>query len=368
MNRIYTKPMLVLSGCLAAGLSGCSQTLYYGGAVSDGGGATDSDGRPPDTLKRGLCGAAEGQLFGEEHPWNQAVDERPLDDESDAVIAFLDEAGSWPGLFEIAGVDRGAYGLPVLVAGDAPRESFDIREDAFWRPHCDYTGVPLPEGGAVEAEADYECRRGGDCHLVVLDEDACRLYEMYRASRTDDGFLGGCLAVWDLTGAYTPTLRGDGCTSAEAAGLPIAPLTFSADEIAAGEIRHALRFSMPNEHVRASVYVRPATHTSDETSGGPGAPPRGARLRLKATFDDSDLSPEARILTAALKRYGMILTDPGDVTFVAEDDRFTANRWDAVGMDSDALSSLRWSDFEVVEGGERFLFDDGACERTVIEE
>src|SRR5690606_26562889 len=106
--------------------------------------------------------------------------------------------------------------------------------------------VPIPEGGAIEGESGYACTSDGDCHLLVLDVAECRLYEMWRANLAAQGFRGGCLAAWDLTQSYSPTLRGDCCTSADAAGLPIAAHLCTADEIAAGRIEHAIRFILPN--------------------------------------------------------------------------------------------------------------------------
>ncbi len=351
---------------------GCTRTLYYEDRPAFKDTASDTGQGAVDGEKAGICGASTGRLFSDDYPWNQPVEDSPLDAESDAVIGYLDEIGSRPGLFEIEGANGAAadsYGMAVLIAKKADEPvPFDIRESDFWTPHCDHVPVPLPSRGAVEGETGYACLHGGDCHLVVLDKEACLLYEMYRADRTDERFTGGCLAVWDLSSPYTPTLRGDCCTGAEAAGLPIAPLTFSADEIARGTIPHALRFSLPSAFVRAGIFVRPATHTSTETTGGAAAPPRGARLRLKKSYSDADLTPPAKIVAAALKKYGMILTDPGEVTFIGEDERFTVHTWREVGVDSNALVSLRWIDFEVVDGGERFSIENCRCERDPLDE
>ena len=360
----------------AVWLWGCSKTLYYADVVDGSDSTSDTNtgtlNGDVDDEKRGICGASSGQLFGSEYPWNQRVDELPLDPESDDIIDYLTALGDWPGLFEIAGANGAAnesYGMPVLMAGnDTPEIPFVIREDSFWLPACDYVSIPLPAAGAVEGEVDYGCQHDGSCHLVILDRDDCLLYEMYRGAKMSDSFRGGCLALWDLLLPFASSLRGDCCTSAEAAGLPIAPLTFSADEIAVGEIAHAIRFSIPTEYVRPGIFVRPATHTSVETYGSEFAPPRGARLRLKATYSLPAVPAAARIIVTALKKYGMILADPGHTTFVAEDERFTANTWAAVGLNSASLMSLKWSDFEVVDGGERFQISGCRCERDAIDE
>jgi serine/threonine-protein kinase len=144
---------------------------------------------------------------------------------------------------------------------------------------------------------------------------------------------------------------------------------FTADEIAAGEIPHAIRFILPNEHMRERIYVRPATHSTGATSGPPTAPPYGARLRLKASFDDSGLNAAARVVAQALRTYGMILSDGGNLTFTAANDRFTTAKWAEVGLGPGDLTSLSWTDFEVPELGERYAWDSGCdCQRTPIEE
>jgi serine/threonine-protein kinase len=259
------------------------------------------------------------------------------------------------------------YGIVVLNANaSTPHRNFTPSDD-FYDPDCDSAPPPMPAGGALEGESGYACDNDGDCHLIVVDSAACRLYEMWRANATSSSFQGGCQAVWDLRASYRPTLRGDCCTSADAAGLPIAAHLFSADEIAAGHINHAIRFILPNEHMRARIYVRPATHSTQATSGPAAAPPYGSRLRLKATFDESKLSTGARVVAKALKEYGMILSDGGNVTFTAASDRFTTAKWPDVHLAARDLTSLRWTDFEVVELGTRYTFNSSCdCSRTPI--
>jgi len=155
-----------------------------------------------------------------------------------------------------------------------------------------------------------------------------RLYEMWRANITAAGFNGGCLAVWDTARVPPPNGRGEQCTSADAAGLPIAPLLFSADEVAAGSIDHAIRFILPNARIRARTYVHPATHATGATTGPATAPPYGARLRLRADYPLASLPNEgARVVARALQRYGMILADGGNVALTAQSDRFTRAKW-----------------------------------------
>jgi serine/threonine-protein kinase len=223
------------------------------------------------------------------------------------------------------------------------------------------------EGGAIEGEEGYACASDGDCHLIVRAAHECRLYEMWRADRGDE-FTGGCLAVWEIDRVYPDTGRGDFCTSADAAGFPIAPLLFSADEIAAGEIKHAIRFILPNDRIRELMFVRPGTHSTRATSAPEDAPPYAARLRLKADADLSGLNDAAQVVARALQRYGMLLADAGNLTFTAKSDRFDAHSWEEVGFGPHDLKGLAWSDFEVVDSGAPIDWESGSCEREPIED
>jgi len=222
------------------------------------------------------------------------------------------------------------------------------RTGDFYSPDCDHVPMPVPPGGALEGESGYECTTDGDCHLIVVHRPTKTLYEMWRADIVGPTFNGGCAAVWDLTKAYPATLRGEQCTSADAAGFPIAAMLFSADEVARGSIDHAIRFILPNARMRAGVYVRPATHAGGP-SGGASLPPYGVRFRLRADYPIASLPTEgARVVARALQKYGMILSDGGNIALTAQSDRFTTSKWSEVGVDSRSLSAIRVTDMEVV--------------------
>jgi serine/threonine-protein kinase len=263
------------------------------------------------------------------------------------VIANLDRAGWGSGRMQID------FSIEVLDAGPStPFLAFTPTADHF-RPDCDLDPVPVPAGGALEGEAGYECRHDGDCHLIVTDRAQQRLYEMWRANIVGGVFRGGCLAVWDMSRVYPPSGRGEQCTSADAAGFPIAALLFSADEVAAGRIDHAIRFILPNETIRAAEYVHPATHGTRATKGPPDAPPYGARLRLRADYPLATLPGEgARVVARAMQRYGMLLADGGRIALTAQSDRFTRAKWTGLLGPLD-LQALQPRDFEMVEAGER---------------
>lgn len=288
-------------------------------------------------------------LFSASNAWNQRVDSAPLHAQSAAMLAQLKAAGGW-GAGDTMRID---FSINVLEASAAtPFRQFTPNGN-FWSPDCDEVAFPAPEGGAVEGEDGYACTQGGDCHLLVVDRSGAKLYEMYSASISGGKFSGGCAVVWDLSRSYPAELRGDQCTSSDAAGLPIAPLLFSADEIAAGSIDHAIRFILPNNRMRAKAYVRPATHAGAPSSTNPLAIPYGSRLRLRADYPLETLpSDAARVIARAMQRYGMILADGGNIALTARNDRFTEHSWAEVGIeDSYPVANLKVEDFEVVDTG-----------------
>ncbi len=320
-------------GLLAMLLAGgCGETPD--GGSSEGGARSGSAGR-------GAYFPA-GSMFFQRDVSNVA----PAADSS-SIISALRSAGGW-GNGNVMQID---FSLEVVQAdAGTPRRSFTPTDD-FYEPDCDRSEIPIPPGGALEGESGYECRSDGDCHLIVFAPFENRLYEMWRADIRGSAFHGGCLAVWRTDRAYDERLRGDQCTSADAAGFPIAPLLFSADEVAAGEVAHAIRFILPNNRIRASRYVRPATHGT-RTSGGTNTPPYGAHFRLRRDYPlDALPNDAARVVARALQRYGMYQADGGQIALTAQSDRFTQAKWEQVGLAPRVLSRLTVDDFEVIDHG-----------------
>lgn len=349
-----------------ATLSGGAPALGGGTSTSGGSGLAGSSTTSTNTAGGASaavtddCGNASGQLFPPGSVWNTPIDSAALDAESATVINYLQTNHTAGARFQID------FSIKVLEAtASTPMQAFTTSGD-FYEPDCDPGPIPLPAGGSLEGESGYACESDGDCHLIVIDRRTCRLHEMWRANFVGNSYEGGCQVIWDLKTVYPANMRGDYCTSADAAGLPIAAHLFSADEVKAGSIEHAIRFILPNSLMRANLYVHPATHSTGATSGPAAAPPYGARLRLKASTDISGLTAGAQIVAKGLKKYGMILSDGGNLTFTGMADDYTTAKWSEVGLSAQDLKPLKWSDFEMVDGGERINWRAGDCPHTPI--
>ncbi len=287
--------------------------------------------------------------------WTQDISHAPVDPQSDDIINWLAAAGGW-GNGNKMQVD---FALRVLVANaSTPRVHFYKGPGWMAADSDNIASIPLPTGGGIEGETGYQCTvTGSDCHLIVVDRANAKLYEAYQANSSGSVVLADFLAVWDLNRIYPPSGRGDQCTSADAAGFPIAPLLFNADELATGGINHAIRFILPNLRIRAHVFVHPATH-----AGAPRGPeialPMGAHLRLKASYDLSRLSPAAQVVARAMQKYGIFLSDGGDIALTAQSDADTTAKYADVDFDSHSLFPLKVTDFEVLKLGEPIPLTD----------
>ncbi len=218
----------------------------------------------------------------------------------------------------------------ATVPGTQPRVpvTFDHGDESDPGPY------PIPPDPPIEGGASST----GDRHVLVVDRDACVLYELYRAYPNPDGsWHAGSGAIFPLT---SNALRPAGWTSADAAGLPILPGLARYDEVADGEINHALRFTAS---VTQRAYLWPARHYASSNTG-PTVPPMGTRVRLKASYDISGFSPTNRVILQALKTYGMILADNGSNWFISG---VPDSRWNDTDLRS--LRNVLGSAFEVVD-------------------
>jgi hypothetical protein len=287
--------------------------------------------------------------------WTQDISHAPLDPQSDDMINWLAGAGGW-GNGNKMQVD---FAIRVLQANaSTPVVHFYKGPGWMAADSDDITSIPLPTGGGIEGQPGYKCNiDDNDCHLIVVDRTHGKLYEAYQANSSGSVVLANFVAVWDLNRIYPPSGRGDQCTSADAAGFPIAPLLFNADELATGSINHAIRSILPNPRIRAHVFVHPATH-----AGAPRGPdialPMGAHLRLKASYDVSRLSPSAQVVARAMQKYGIYLSDGGAIALGAQNDADTAAKYADVGFDSHSMFPLKVTDFEVLKLGDPIRLTD----------
>ena len=239
-------------------------------------------------------------------------------------------SGTWEGF---------PIGIPyVTVPGSQAKVdvTFGYAEESDPGPY------PIPPPPPIEGDPE----GNGDRHILIIDQDNCLLYELYAAHLDPDGWQAGSGAIFDL---QSYDLRPDGWTSADAAGLPIFPGLVRYDEVAAGQIQHALRFTL--EETR-SEHIWPARHDASHLSREQ-YPPMGQRFRLKADFDISGFSPAVQVILQAMKTYGLILADNGSDWFIsgAPDERWN----------NDMLREIRQvygSDFEAVDTSSSMLDPD----------
>lgn len=276
---------------------------------------------------------ADCPILSEQSAWNQRVDRAPVARDSAPLIRSIGLTAPVHPDFGSGTWDGGPIGIPYTVVGGGQRK---VPVRFGYAGESDRGPYPIPRSAPIEGGR----RADGDRHVLVVDRDACRLYELFDAHPLAGGarWRAGSGAIFDLRGGDRQRPRG--WTSADAAGLPILPGLARWEEVAAGEIRHALRFTAPRTR---RAFVSPAQHfASDATDRS--LPPMGLRVRLKARVRTSDLPPQARIVATAMKRYGLILADNGSPWYVSGAPHA---RWDDDQLR--ALRRLRGSDFEVVD-------------------
>jgi hypothetical protein len=299
------------------------------GAAADRPAAAGPPAGAPTGSQNGPLGSCS--VFPPDNPWNTDVSNDPVSANSANYISNILSSGNQSLHPDFGG--GGAYGIPyVTVGATEPRVAINF---TAYGDESDPGPYPIPLGAPVEGGSDPD----GDRHVIAVDRDACKLYELYRGFAQSDHWNADAGAVFDLR---SNALRPLGWTSTDAAGLPIFPGLARYDEVANGQITHALRFTVA--HTQRG-YILPATHAAS-SSTDPDRPPMGLRLRLKANFDISRYTGEARVILVALKKYGMIVADNGSNWYItgAADPRWNDN-------DLNQLKTVPGSAFEVVDTG-----------------
>jgi len=267
-------------------------------------------------------------LYPADNIWNVPVDTLPVHPRSDSWINSIGGATGFHMDFGSGTWDGGPIGIPYNIVAGSTVTKYTV--DFYYPDESDPGPYPISANPNIEY--------GSDHHILTIDTDTCALYEIYDASFAGGGWSGGSGAIWDLN---ANALRPDGWTSADAAGLPILPGLVRYDEILAGQIRHAIRFTAS----ATNSYIWPARHL---TSGSPSVltstPPMGARFRLKTAYNITGFAPEMQVILQAMKTYGIILADNGSDWYVsgAPDER-----WDNDMLHT--LDVLSGNDFEAVD-------------------
>jgi hypothetical protein len=270
------------------------------------------------------------KIFPADNPWNTPVGTLPVARNSAAMIKAIGRGASLHPDFGSGTWDGGPIGIPFDVVSNAT-PTYSVRFQ--YADESDRVRYPIPNTVHIEGGP----RSTGDRHALLVDKSTCRLYELYDLHHTTRGWTAGSGATWSLS---SDKLRPAGWTSADAAGLPIFPGLARWDEVSAGVIDHALRFTAPKTR---RAYVYPARHFASSSTSAL-LPPMGMRVRLKASVDISKFPRQARVVLKALQVYGMILADNGSPWYVSG---APDSHWNNDALHS--LSQLAGQDFEVVD-------------------
>jgi hypothetical protein len=298
----------------------------------------------PALAQSGACsGMTLGQLkslngfvpFTSDSLWNTDISNAPVDSNSANIIGFIGSAVTLHPDFGAGTYAGQTIGIPYqIVAGTQAKVTVNL---GAYTDESDPGPMPIPATALIEG---YPNPGTGDRHVLVLDRDGCWLYELYNSHKLSSvSWSADSTAIWDMT---IDPQRPYTWTSADAAGLPIFTGLVRYDEVAAGAINHAIRFTVPHSQ---QAFTPPASHWASSVTN-PDVPPMGARLRLKASFDISSFSTQNQVILTALKKYGMILADNGSAIYLSG---APDSRWN--NSDLHLLSSVTASDFDVVSTG-----------------
>lgn len=278
-------------------------------------------------------------FFPEDNVWNTSVRDLPVEPRS---AQYIDSMGPGISLHADFGV---VAGYEYSMAGRDERVADITFQDASGE--SDPGPYRIPDDAPVE--------EGSDHHVLVVDPTRCQLYELFGATRIGPHvWEAGSGAIFDLR---SNSLRPAGWTSADAAGLPIVVGLVRYDEVRAGSIRHALRFTTPYTR---NAFVWPARHRAS-ASANRDLPPMGQRFRLRESFDVTGFSLEAQVILNALKDYGMILADNGGPWFISgvRDSRWRSHV-------TSELQAIHGSDFEAIDSGPMIVMPESGQARQYM--
>jgi len=289
-----------------------------------------------------LADAENISIFPADNPWNTTVSASPVDDRSDAIIGLLAQgtpsvkADFGSGLWNNAPI-----GIPyTVVCGSQSKIPVTYRANQYdgnYGDESDPGPFPIPLNTPIEGNGV------GDSHVIAVDIDNKRLYELYNASVSSGGWAASSGAAFDLS---SNVLRPDGWTSADAAGLPVFPGLVRYEEILKGLIGHPIRFTLSASKVSRN-YIDPARHKVNGGNVSTTVPvPMGMRMRLKSSVDISGYSATNQVILAAMKKYELILADIGSDMYISGT---PDSRWN--NDDLQLLGKIKAADFEVIRMG-----------------
>jgi hypothetical protein len=262
--------------------------------------------------------------------WNTDIRSLPVSPLSASWLSHMSTGRNLHPDFGPSYGDGPDYGIPVTVVGRHHRK---VRVRFDYAAESNRVRYPLGRDTKIEGGRN----SAGDKHAIVVQKYRCRLYETWNTRVRHGHWRAGSGAVWSLG---SNRLRPDGWTSADAAGLPILPGLLRWNEVKAGRVAHAIRFTTA---VTSRHHLWPARHDAGSTNSW-AYPPMGARFRMKASFDASSFGPRARVIITAMKNYGLVLADNGSPWF------FTGERnrnWPANLVEE--LKRIPASAFEAVD-------------------
>jgi len=380
MRKQYRALVLSFAALTACGSSSSGSGDSTGGDAStgpgvDGGGdasagdaaSSTHDGSSADGSQTGNPDSGPGNpssaasYFSPQMYFNMPVDTAHVDANSTTIINTWVANGGWG-----EGHIQVDFSIDVYYADATSVQAPYMQNSNLDTPDSDIpTTIPIaPNTTGSSPAPGFECNPVGstscdDCHYLVMDTANHKLIEVYGATTdgttfstsTEPSGCGRSIAIWDWTKTYPGNLRGDVCTSADASGGLMAPTLFTVEEVAAGHIDHAIRFILPNTVIQTMQYVRPVTHGTGgdaQNFAQTNGVPYGARFRLNPMFDVSTYSAGAQVVLNAMKKYGIILQDGGNIALTAKSDTFSTLKW-ANYLGSRDLIGPEPTDFEMVD-------------------
>ena len=292
------------------------------------------------TITVGTNGSLNGFVPSPNDAWHQDITNAPIDPNSAKIITTSGDLAGASLHPDFSSIADGGYGIPYTVVDSSQTPSTAV-PIVLYPDDSDMTLVPIPANLPVEGNPSSCPTDGDDRHALIIDRNKCVAYELYQAAQCNNAWTASGMAVWDFTSTEK---RPYGLSSVDAAGLSVFEGLIRYDEIVAGSINHAIRFTAQHtkDDANNGYFTAPATHAAGNLWGTDNI--MGMRIRLKASFDISGYSSTNQIILKAMKQYGMILADNGSNLFFqgTPDARWNDN-------DLNALKAVPASAFDVVQ-------------------